>query len=181
MSVNWSDGLDMLAQNGVLNYDASSYLKGTPPRYTVNQTSYVMPTAGPVGAPYVNNHGVPSDQFGAMSPKREKEIRNPLWKKIVWGGVLIATGGMAAKWLIKGGARTAKKVVTSPKYQTGMQNLRAGLKKNWKSIINFFKHPIKNTKIGIRKHPKLYKVCKAIQNFFKHPIRSIKNIFKKKP
>ena len=36
MSCNWAGNLDMLAQNGVIDFDAASYIMGQPLRYVGN-------------------------------------------------------------------------------------------------------------------------------------------------
>ena len=36
MSCNWAGSLDMLAQNGVIDFDAASYIMGQPLRYVGN-------------------------------------------------------------------------------------------------------------------------------------------------
>jgi len=191
MSVNWVNGLDMLTQNGVLNYDAASYLMGTPSRYTVNPGGIQAAVNGPIPNPYgttsatpsgyIDNGGIAVDKFNRVIPTREKEISRPLWKKILWGGVLLGTGAIALKGIMKAWPKILNKSVKSPKYQKNMTSFRQGLKNNWNSVKNFIKHPFKTTKSAIKKHPKLYKFCSGVKNFFTHPWRTIKGWFKKNP
>ena len=94
MSENWVYNLDLLAQNGVINYDAASFIKGQPPRYIGNpknppasnqQVLLEMPEAPLISQPEV-------DEF-KKQVKEDKEnglVKPPLWKKILFGGLLAA-------------------------------------------------------------------------------------------
>ena len=48
MSLGWADNLDMLAQNGVLDFDAPAYITGQTPRYVGGLSSQPSPFVGPM-------------------------------------------------------------------------------------------------------------------------------------
>lgn len=142
MSMNWVDGLDMLAQNGVLNYDAASYVAGTSPRYVpgVNMPCY---------APSNVRRELTSDEYHSIN--QEEEIKNPLWKKLIMGGLIAIFGTYA---LIKGGKSFKKgldNMFSSNKYKNFVGDIGEGLKKAKDAIVNFFKHPIKTIKSIFKK------------------------------
>ena len=51
MTYNWAANLDMLAQNGVLDYDAPSYITGQKPRYVGSPDIIPSPYGGAVPVP----------------------------------------------------------------------------------------------------------------------------------
>lgn len=61
MTYNWAANLDMLAQNGVLDYDAPSYITGQKPRY--------------VGSPDI----IPSPYGGSASVPKIPYLRELMW------------------------------------------------------------------------------------------------------
>ena len=98
MGANWVTNLDLLSANGILDYDAAAYLRGTPPRYVGNPSlrtspQPVYPTATGVALP----PPLREDTFiDGNCEKDNSLIKNPTWKKflftvitagtLIWGG-----------------------------------------------------------------------------------------------
>lgn len=96
MSQNWVNSLDMLAANGVLDYDGAAYLRGTPPRYIGNPAFRTRPQP-PRPDIAVMRQQPEADTY---SPAEKPLISNPTWKKILFVGVAGAAlifGGMKMK------------------------------------------------------------------------------------
>ncbi len=96
MSQNWVNSLDMLAANGVLDYDGAAYLRGTPPRYIGIPTFRTHPQ--PPRPDMVVMRGQP--EADTYSPAEKPLLNNPTWKKILFVGVAgaaLAFGGMKLK------------------------------------------------------------------------------------
>ena len=81
---NWVYNLDLLAQNGVLNYDGAAFVKGTAPRYI----------GSPIGEPSPFPDNIPdapllaqpkNDEFKSNSDKSDHFVKNPSWKKWLFG------------------------------------------------------------------------------------------------
>lgn len=105
MTDNWVHSLDMLAANGVLDYDGAAYIRGTQPRYIGNPALRTnpqppAPTSQTI-TPQHQNQTLPSqpaqDEF---SYSDKPLIENPSWKKLLFafvaGGAIIF-GGMKLK------------------------------------------------------------------------------------
>ena len=80
MGTNWANNLDMLAQNGVLDFDAPAYVTGQKPRYVGAPAMPPSPFAGPV--PQAPNLNQPkTDEFCLLytspSPRDPKTSRMP--------------------------------------------------------------------------------------------------------
>ena len=99
MTTNWAYNLDMLAQNGVLDFDAPSFVMGQNPRYVGRPMRPPSPYVGQVPpAPALNQPEM--DEFKPQKQKQPKvdkqnntdEIQNPSWKKWVFGA--LAIGGL---------------------------------------------------------------------------------------
>lgn len=91
MSSNWANNLDMLAQNGVLDYDAPAFVMGQKPRYVGAPAMPPSPFAGPVPkAPNLNQPQ--SDEF---NPEKTDDnfVKNPAWKKCAF--TFLALGALA--------------------------------------------------------------------------------------
>ena len=92
MAIGWANNLDLLAQSGVLDFDAPAYVLGQPARYVGNP--------GPVNPLYDNPPRVPgfeqpkTDEF--KPSKNNDLVKTPAWKKWMFGlvaaGALIFTG-----------------------------------------------------------------------------------------
>jgi len=96
MTENWVQSLDMLAANGVLNYDGAAFLNGTPPRYIGHPAFKTYPQQLPPNTqmipPQPNN-----DQFNSSD---KPLLENPSWKKILFAfvaGGAIVFGGIKLK------------------------------------------------------------------------------------
>lgn len=94
-----SNALDNLAINGVINFDADSYVKGQPPRYVGNPNGYNgLPLDQPLmAAPQA--YGVnPGTQLSGQPSKDafinhgENEHSRPSWKALLTG---VALAGLA--------------------------------------------------------------------------------------
>ncbi|MBO6086885.1 hypothetical protein J6P92_00885 [bacterium] len=97
MTTNWAYNLDMLAQNGVLDFDAPSFVMGQNPRYVGRPMRPPSPYAGQIPpAPAINQPEI--DEFKMQKTKQpsvEKtenadEIKNPAWKKWLFGALAIS-------------------------------------------------------------------------------------------
>lgn len=96
MEMNSTSSLDGLASNGVINFDADAYVKGTTPRYVGNPFgSQYLPFDQPIItspnyygiAPGANLSGHPStDAF--VSKGEGKEGHQLPWNKIIAGGII---------------------------------------------------------------------------------------------
>lgn len=82
MSLNWVNSTDMLADAGIIDFDAAAYITGSRPRY---MGSPQFPFAG---VPNLNLSGPSSDVYGASD---NKIVKNPSWKKWLFG--VLAVGG----------------------------------------------------------------------------------------
>ena len=84
MSENWVSSVDMLADAGIINFDAAAYVTGTPARF--------------VGRPNTPVYNLPplsqqpqQDSFQSNN-KDNSIVKNPLWKKVLFG--ILAIGGI---------------------------------------------------------------------------------------
>lgn len=101
MTSNWANNLDMLAQNGVLDFDAASFVTGQAPRYVGAPSAPPSPYLGPPlpAAPALKQPQV--DEFhqkkSKIPSKQEQDrdlVKNPTWKKWVFGALAIGTLGV---------------------------------------------------------------------------------------
>lgn len=152
---NWAYNLDMLAQNGVLDFDAPSFIMDQAPRYIGSPSAPPSPYVGPpyVATPQINQPQV--DEFKKEEPKtppKEEQDKNlvktPMWKKVLFGALAVTTIGVGI-WKFKSAVNWAKNSLN---------------KINWKSTKDFFVDK-----------------GKAIGNFFKNCWHKFTGLFKKKP
>lgn len=152
---NWAYNLDMLAQNGVLDFDAPSFITGQAPRYVGAPSAPPSPYVGPpyVATPQLQQPEV--DEFQKQKtkipPKGEQNkdyIQNPTWKKVLFGALALATLGVAV-WKGKSAVNWVKNKFN---------------KISWKSTKDFFVDK-----------------GKAIGKFFKNCWNKFTGLFKKKP
>lgn len=116
MEPNWVTSLDMLAMNNVIDFDAAAFLHGTQPRYVGNPLYRV---------PQMASQMPPMDTFDG-SKDHGLSIDNPTWKKVLFGGVALAT-------LIFGGYKLKNSKVV--KWLTGKHpNLTSTIKKPFQWI-----------------------------------------------
>lgn len=86
MNSNWVTSCDMLADAGIINFDAAAYITGTTPRY--------------VGSPQVPVYQISpldysqpqQDEFKLTSSKDTSIVKNPVWKKVLFS--FLAAGGL---------------------------------------------------------------------------------------
>ncbi len=106
MTENWVTNLDMLAANGVLDYDGAAYLRGTPPRYIGNPALRTYPQ--PLPPTNVTLPQAPAQD--TFTPADKPLIENPSWKKVLFalvgGATLIYSaiklkGTKPIKWIGK--------------------------------------------------------------------------------
>ena len=93
MSCNWAGNLDMLAQNGVIDFDAASYIMGQPLRYVGNPTN---PSPFNGQPPTMTNLNQPKiDEFKINNQQNQggQPSSIPTWKKVAFGA--LAIGGLA--------------------------------------------------------------------------------------
>lgn len=136
MTYNWATNLDMLAQNGVLDYDAPSYITGQKPRYVGSPSVIPSPYAGPASNPKIPYLREPDvDEFLHEKPDKRDIVANPSWKKWVFG--LVAAGA-----LVFGGIKFKSKILPAIKKlpQTLKFDKVADFFKNgWNKFTGLFK------------------------------------------
>ncbi len=136
MTYNWATNLDMLAQNGVLDYDAPSYITGQKPRYVGSPSVIPSPYAGPASNPKIPYLREPDvDEFLHEKPDKRDIVANPSWKKWVFG--LVAAGA-----LVFGGIKFKSKIL--PAIKKLPQTLKFDkvadfFKKGWNKFTGLFK------------------------------------------
>lgn len=123
MSPSWADNLDMLAQNGVLEFDAPSYVTGQSPRY-VGSIAY---TPSPFVGPASSGQNLSQPKIDEFKPadKGGGGVKNPVWKKWLFG---LITAGV----LVFGGWKFKSKIIP------WLKNLPKTLK--FDKITDFFKN-----------------------------------------
>ena len=136
MTYNWAANLDMLAQNGVLDYDAPSYITGQKPRYVGSPDIIPSPYGGPASVPKIPYLREPDvDEFLHEKPDKKDIVANPSWKK--WAFGLITAGA-----LIFGGYKFKSKII--PKLKNLPKTLKLDkfgnfLKNGWNKFTGIFK------------------------------------------
>lgn len=132
MSCNWAGNLDMLAQNGVIDFDGASYIMGQPLRYIGNPTN---PNPFNGQPPTMTNLNQPKIDEFKMSGDKKDVAKPSSWKK--W-----AFGALALGALIFGGFKFKSKLVPCAKNAWSKLNFKSA--GNWisnkaKSVGSFFK------------------------------------------
>jgi len=86
MNSNWVTNCDMLADAGVINFDAAAYVTGTKPRYvgSPNMPIYQIPP--------LDYSQPPQDEFKSTSRTDTSIVKNPVWKKVLFS--IVAAGGL---------------------------------------------------------------------------------------
>ena len=143
MTANWAYNLDMLAQNGVLDFDAPSFVMGQNPRYVGRPSLPPSPYAtGIPPAPAINQPEIDEFKPQRQEPPKEENkdnsvIHNPSWKK--WAFAALAIGGLAllgfnykaiGKWVRDGWTNLSGKMKWS--------NIKTFCSDTWDSIKKFF-------------------------------------------
>ena len=133
---NWSYNLDMLAQNGVLDFDAPSFIMGQNPRYVGRPAYPPSPFVGQVPkVPALNQPEI--DEFKQnpiQTPKKEEKdtnsLKNPAWKKWLFG--TLAVGSLIfAGFKFKSIKKWFKNISS--------KNIKNSIVKGAKSVGKFFK------------------------------------------
>ncbi len=85
MLPNWTTSVDMLADAGIIDFDASAYIMGAPARF-VGRPQYPIYNIPPIALkPPVK------DEYRSTLPDNTI-VKNPLWKKILFGAILTVAG-----------------------------------------------------------------------------------------
>lgn len=152
MTSNWASNLDMLAQNGVLDFDAPSFVTGQAPRYVGAPSLPPSPYVGPPLPPAPNLRQPQVDEFHQEKtkiPSKKDEnkdyVKNPAWKKWVFGALAVATLGVGiwkfksmTKWVKntfnKISWKSTKKFVVDKSKAVG-----EFFKKGWNKFTGLFK------------------------------------------
>lgn len=136
MTYNWATNLDMLAQNGVLDYDAPSYITGQKPRYVGSPSVIPSLYAGPASNPKIPYLREPDvDEFLHEKPDKKDIVANPSWKKWMFG--LVTAGA-----LIFGGYKFKSKLVPWVKNaykKISLKSVKDFIVDNSKKVGKFFK------------------------------------------
>ena len=132
MSCNWAGNLDMLAQNGVLDFDGASYIMGQKPRY-VGNPAHPNPFNGqPPSIPNLQQPEI--DEFKPQTQKEDRSHKIPLWKKLAFGALAIGLLGL--------GIYKFKPMINWCKKQFGkinFKNMKDFVVDKLKAVGNFFK------------------------------------------
>ncbi len=155
MSSNWASNLDMLAQNGVLDFDAASFVTGQAPRYvgapSLPPSPYVGPPLPPAPAlsqPQVDEFHQKKAKIPTKEEQNKDYIKNPTWKKLLFGALAIGA------------------------VSVGIVKLKS-LNKLTKNLFN---------KISFKSAKKfIVDKGKIVSDFFKNGWNKFTNLFKKKP
>lgn len=144
MSSNWANNLDMLSQNGVLNFDAPSYITGQSPRYVgtpglikpyTQMPNPVLPEAAKI------------DEFKSQKAGDTGMIKNPAWKKwLTLGAVLtfLVLGGLSLRAISKKGFGSLKNIF---KFDKGaFKNIKTESTDGLKNLKGWFSNLFKRFK-----------------------------------
>ena len=144
MSSNWAMNLDMLAQAGVIDFDAPSYITGQSPRYVGNPAS---PNPFIQGVPQPKLPEQPQvDDFKHEVPKDNGMVKNPSWKKWLFGALALGGlifGGYKCRNLIKSGWTKLTNFLTGKTTASSTssgfwKSTKDALKKGWDATKDFF-------------------------------------------
>ena len=141
MSANWAFNLDMLAQNGVIDFDGASFVMNQAPRYVGRPCCPPSPYVGGVPpAPRLNQPQV--DEFKPQKqnpPKEDKQdedyIKNPAWKK--WAFGILAVGGLILLGVkAKSMYKWVKDVLSGRKFNGKFKwsNIKTSISDKWKTF-----------------------------------------------
>lgn len=139
MTSNWAYNLDTLAQNGILDFDAPSYIMEKSPRYVGKPTSETSPFQGPLpNVPGLN--ALESDEY---VNKKDGQFKNPSWKKwlfgsLALGGIVLGGYKFRAKWMPWVKSRWAK--LSAKCSSIKISSIGTSIKNGWNKFVGFFKH-----------------------------------------
>jgi hypothetical protein len=144
MSANWAYNLDMLAQNGVLDYDAPSFIMGQTPRYVGSPSPRTSPYIEVPNAPALKQPEI--DEFKQEKQKvpQNKEndrsiVKNPSWKKWVFGALALGTIIFGA-YKFKSISKWVKDIPSKISKKLKWSNIQTYCKDKTKNICDFFKN-----------------------------------------
>lgn len=127
MSSNWAFNLDMLAANGVLDFDAPSYLLDQTPRYSGGLQPEILPMTN-IGLLPEGTKLRDLPQTDEYKNSNKEVVQNPKWKRYLLGGIVAAgVGGGAVAFMASKG-------------KIKMPNL-GGLKTAGQTVLNYIKKP----------------------------------------
>ncbi len=86
MNSSWVSHVDMLADAGIVNFDAAAYVTGAPARYVGN------PHYPITSAPPLNIAPLPKDEYQSTTRTDKPLVTNPPWKTIAFS--ILAVGGL---------------------------------------------------------------------------------------
>ncbi len=133
MAPAWSDNLDLLAMNGVLDFDAPSFVTNQNPRYVGSLSNQPSPFIGQT--PSGKNLSQPKvDEFQYNKDDKKDLTSTPSWKKWLFGalatGVIIFGGWkFKSKWL-----PALKKLIGKLKFD----KIGDFFKNSWHKFTNLF-------------------------------------------
>lgn len=127
LSPNLVNALDMAAANGILDYDGAAFITGTQPRY-MGSPQFALP-------PSANLQQPTTDQL-IYNNKPKQTSSNPLWKKLLFGALVVGVGIF--------GLSKLKKL---PSFKNIFSNITTKvksfdttkIKNGWNSFCQFFK------------------------------------------
>ena len=101
MSENWAYNLDMLAQNGILDYDAPSFVMGQTPRYVGSPANPpspfvdVPPRAPAMTQPQFDEFKRNNQSTSCNENNDNPFTKTPMWKKVLFGALAVGGIGFA--------------------------------------------------------------------------------------
>lgn len=142
MSANWAYNLDMLAQNGVIDFDGASFVMGQNPRYIGRPSA---PPSPYIGKPPAAQGLKPAEidefkQEKTKLPEREEKdydiVKNPSWKK--WAFGVVALGGLIfAGFKAKAIYKWVKDFIKSPSSKFKWDDIKDFTSKKWDATKDF--------------------------------------------
>lgn len=127
LSPNLVNALDMAAANGILDYDGAAFLMGTQPRY-MGSPQFALP-------PSTNLQQPTKDQL-IYNNKPKQTSSNPLWKKLLFGALVVGVGIFGISKLKK--LPSIKNLFSN--ITDKVKNFdTTKIKNGWNSICQFFK------------------------------------------
>ena len=79
MNSDWVTSVDMLAEAGIVNFDAAAYVTGAPARF-IGSPQYPIYNIPPLAMPIQKDSYQSSDT---------SIVKTPAWKKVLFGGLAI--------------------------------------------------------------------------------------------
>ena len=109
--------IDRLTSEGIIDFDAESYYKGTQPRYIGAPKEY-LPFDEPLPARRMQHYGPSAklhDQPHHDELVKHEESKTPEWKKILTGSLVLALIAAAGYKLTKGGSKIGQSISNGTK------------------------------------------------------------------